>query len=233
MTDRDSSLQAVLFDLDGTLIDTAQDLANALNRALADNARPALPYAEIRPTVSLGAAAMLELGFGVKPETPEFAALREQFLRHYERDIAAHSRLFPQVDAVLRHLETTGLVWGIVTNKPARLTAALLAELGFSERAACVVAGDTLPVRKPDPAPLLHACEILNRDPARALFVGDAERDIEAGRRAGMKTLVAAYGYLGEADTPTAWGADGIIDSPIEVLDYLPSGRGALPSRKP
>ena len=218
-------LQAVLFDLDGTLIDTAHDLAAALNRALADHGKPALPFERIRPTVSLGAAAMLELGFGVAPESPGFAALREQFLRHYERDIAARSEPFPEIDAVLERLEAAGLRWGIVTNKPGRLTALLLNALCLSERVGCVVAGDTLPVRKPDPAPMLHACRLLGCDPARALYIGDAERDIEAGRRAGMQTLVAAYGYLGEADTPAAWGADGIIHSPIAALDWLPQTR--------
>ncbi|MGI9229702.1 MAG: phosphoglycolate phosphatase [Gammaproteobacteria bacterium] len=215
------SLQAVLFDLDGTLIDTAQDLAEALNRTLTANARPTLPFNRIRPTVSLGAAAMLQLGFGITEAAAEFADLRQQFLHHYEQAIAVHSKPFPEIDTVLDNIEGNGIAWGIVTNKPAHLTQALLTALCFSERTACVVAGDTLPVRKPDPAPMLHACDILNCDPAHTLYVGDAERDVQAGKRAGMQTLVAAYGYLGDVDQPADWGADGIIDSPIRILDWL------------
>ncbi len=214
-------LQAILFDLDGTLVDTAPDIADALNHTLAANNRPRLPFATIRPKVSLGAAAMLELAFAIRQSDPEFDRLRQQFLQCYQDNLAVHSAPFPGMDRVLKRITANDMKWGIVTNKPGWLTGPLLTALGLDKRTPCIVSGDTLTVCKPDPAPLLHACQLLQCDPAKTLYVGDAERDIQAGRGAGMKTLVAAYGYLGADDKPLEWGADGIINRPTQVLDWL------------
>lgn len=211
----------VLFDLDGTLLDTAPDLANALNAVLQANGRPPLAYEAIRPVVSHGGRALIELGFGLTPGEPEFEPLRRQLLRHYQDHIADHTRLFPGMDRVLRTLGERGIGWGVVTNKPGWLTVPLLQRLDLARHARCVVSGDTLDQRKPHPAPLLHACELSGAAPGECLYVGDAKRDIEAGHRAGMRTLVAMFGYLMEADRPERWGADALIHQPGEILDWL------------
>ncbi len=214
----------VLFDLDGTLVDTAPDLANALNQALANHGKPPLPFKEVRPSVSLGGAAMLQLGFGVRETDPGFTALRDEFLDIYRNSLADHSRLFPGMEQTLAAIEERGLPWGVVTNKPGWLTNPLMRRLELDERTRCIVCGDTLERRKPHPDPLLHACKLLRRAPEESLYVGDARRDIEAGRSAGTMTLVAAYGYLDNEDDPLRWEADGLIDSPLEVLDWLEAG---------
>lgn len=214
----------VLFDLDGTLVDTAPDLANALNQALANHGKPPLPFKEVRPSVSLGGAAMLQLGFGVRETDPGFAALRDEFLGIYRNSLADHSRLFPGMEQTLAAIEDRGLPWGVVTNKPGWLTNPLMRRLELDERTRCIVSGDTLERRKPHPDPLLHACKMLRRAPEESLYVGDARRDIEAGRSAGTMTLVAAYGYLDSGDDPQRWEADGLIDNPQEVLDWLEPG---------
>ncbi len=223
-----ASASTVLFDLDGTLLDTAPDLAAALNATLQLNGREPLPYERIRPVVSHGGKALIELGFGLDPQHPDFKPLRKQLLDLYQANIAVETRLFPGMDEVLDSLEQRGIRWGIVTNKPGWLTDPLLDALQLSARAACVVSGDTLPERKPHPAPLLHACRLAGCSPAEALYVGDAERDIEAGRNAGMRTLVALFGYLMEHDQPARWGADALIEKPADILDYL---AGAAPRR--
>jgi phosphoglycolate phosphatase len=213
--------RTVLFDLDGTLLDTAPDLAGALNAVLQANGRPALPFELIRPVVSHGGNALIELGFGLKPDEAGFEPLRRQLLDYYETNIARETRLFPGMQQVLDRIEAGGLNWGVVTNKPAWLTDPLMDALGLSERAAGIVSGDTLKERKPHPAPLLHACRLIGSEPHECLYVGDAERDIEAGRRAGMTTLVALFGYLLENDRPETWGATALIKEPGEILDWL------------
>ena len=213
-------IRAVLFDLDGTLADTAADLARALNAIRVKYARPALPLARIRPLVSLGAAAMLKLAFAVEPGNTRFAGLRAEFLNCYAANIARETHLFEGMESVLNDIEAEAK-WGIVTNKPAWLTQPLLRELSLDRRAACVVSGDTLAERKPHPAPVLHACRLIGVAPAETVFIGDAERDIEAGRGAGARTLVAAYGYLADGAAPEDWRADGIVQSPLEIKARL------------
>ena len=211
----------VLFDLDGTLLDTAPDLAAALNATLQLNGREALPFEHIRPVVSHGGRALIELGFGIDPQHAEFEPLRKQLLDLYEANIAVHTSLFPGMADVLEELEHRGIRWGVVTNKPGWLTEPLLDALDLSSRASCVVSGDTLKERKPHPAPLLHACALAGCQPADTMYVGDAERDIEAGRNAGMHTLVALFGYLMEHDRPEDWGADALIKQPSDILEHV------------
>lgn len=212
--------RAVLFDLDGTLLDTAPDLARALNNLLIEQSREPLPFAHIRPFVSHGSAALVRLGFPHAPE-PEFIALRDRLLTLYRAQLAVETKLFDGMSELLSRLESAGLPWGIVTNKPAWLTEPLLESLALRHRAGTVVSGDTFPERKPHPRPLLHAATELGVDAAQCVYVGDAERDILAAKAAGMRALVARFGYIGADDTPDAWPADGWIDSPLDVLEWL------------
>lgn len=214
-------IETVLFDLDGTLLDTAPDLANALNKVLVNNGRSPLPFERIRPAVSHGGAALVRLGFQLEPQHPDFEPLRQQLLDNYRAHIADETRLFPGMQEVLQHIEQSGMNWGVVTNKPGWLTEPLLDALQLSGRAAGIVSGDTLNERKPHPAPLLHACKMIGSTPQHCLYVGDAQRDIEAGHNAGMPTLVALFGYLLEDDRPESWGADALIETPQEILHWL------------
>ena len=215
-------IHAVLFDLDGTLADTAPDLAHALNRTLEHFGRPALPFEAIRPVVSHGGIALIRRGFGMEPEDRGFEERRQHLLDVYLNNICTHTRLFPGMEAVLTRLCARNIPWGIVTNKPSWLTDPLMAALPMPCGTGVVVSGDTLPQRKPHPAPLLHAAERLDTDPAHCLYVGDAERDIEAGRAAGMTTACALFGYLGEEDRPEDWGADLWLRQPGDLLAFLP-----------
>ncbi len=215
----------MLLDLDGTLLDTAPDMAAALNRLRAENGDASLEFAAIRPHVSHGAAALVRLGFPTASDA-EFARLRQRFLDVYAGDIANETRLFPGFETVLEALETRRLPWGVVTNKQTSLTCPLLAQLRLAQRAACVVCGDTVAQRKPHPAPLLHAATLLGLEPEECVYVGDAERDVQAGRSAGMHTLIALFGYLGEHDRPEQWQANGLIREPAELLSWL-NGTGA------
>ncbi len=215
------AIRTVLFDLDGTLADTAPDLAHALNAVRLSHDLPALPFDLIRPVVSHGGKALIELGFAQTHIDADFETLRQQLLQHYHSDLATHTVLFPGMVALLDTLESRGHNWGVVTNKPGWLTDPLLEALKLDQRAGCVVSGDTLPQRKPDPAPLLHACLQCHSEAHQCLYVGDAQRDIEAGRRAGMQTLVALFGYIGEYEQPDTWGADGMVESPEAILQWL------------
>ena len=212
---------ALLFDLDGTLVDTAPDMARALNHLLREHHRPALPFAHIRSQVSHGALALIQLGFGISAEHREFGTLRQRFLQIYAAGLCRETRLFRGMRAVLDHCRQRHLPWGIVTNKPAFLTEPLVKQLGLWDEAACVVSGDTLSRRKPHPQPLLHGCRLTGSSPHRCIYVGDAARDIEAGKRAGMTTLVATFGYLDSADRPISWGADGLVSEPAELIQWL------------
>jgi phosphoglycolate phosphatase len=214
-------IHTVLFDLDGTLLDTAPDLAAALNVVLIENDRPSLPYENIRPVVSHGGIALIELGFGLQRSDPQFEPLRLRLLEHYRENISCKTRPFPGITDVLERLAARGINWGVVTNKPGWLTEPLLRNLDLYDRAACIVSGDTLDERKPHPAPMLHACELAGSEPAQCVYVGDAERDIEAGKNAGMHTLVAMFGYFMDADDPHNWGADGMLDTPADLLAWL------------
>jgi phosphoglycolate phosphatase len=214
-------IKSVLFDLDGTLADTAPDLADALNHVLVAQGQPALPFEHIRPVVSHGGIALIRLGFNIEPEHPEFEGLRQQLLDYYLANIAAKTTLFDGMNDALTHIESHGMNWGVVTNKPAWLTDPLMEALGLAQRAACIVSGDTLPERKPHPAPMLYACNLAGSRAHECLYIGDAERDIEAGRAAGMQTLVALFGYIGDEDDPHTWGADGMIETPGGIIDWL------------
>jgi phosphoglycolate phosphatase len=214
-------IRTVLFDLDGTLADTAPDLGFALNELLREHNRPALPFDRIRPVASHGARALIELGFGVTPDDPRFAALRARFLEIYRANLTRETRLFPGMRELLDAIHARGMNWGIVTNKPAFLTEPLVSQLGLGSEVSAIVSGDTVPNRKPHPEPMLLACRKAGSDAAQCLYVGDAERDIAAGRNAGMTTLVALYGYIGSEESPEDWGADGMVRQPDEILDWI------------
>ena len=212
--------RALLLDLDGTLLDTAPDMAAALNALRRECGQPELGFATIRPQVSHGAAALVRLGFPAARDA-EFETLRRRFLDLYRAALATHTRLFPGYDAVLDTLAAQAVPWGIVTNKPGWLTDPLVAELGLAARAGCVVSGDTVAERKPHPAPLLHAAGLLGVAPASCVYAGDAERDIVAGRAAGMATVAVRFGYLAAGEDPAAWNPDGIVERPGELLDWV------------
>jgi phosphoglycolate phosphatase len=221
-----SSVRTVLFDLDGTLADTAPDLAAALNKVLVEQRRTPLPFLRIRPHVSHGSTALIRLGFDKAPGDDGFAQLRERLLQHYAENLCCNTRLFAGVPKLLDQLRARGIRWGIVTNKPAFLTDPLIERLPLPHRPACVVSGDTTANRKPHPGPMLHASVLALTEPTACWYVGDAARDIQAGRDAGMKTLVALYGYIGDNEDPAAWGADAMVRSPLEILDLIDADRG-------
>ncbi len=213
----------VLFDLDGTLADTAPDLAAAVNALLADEGRAALPYEQIRPWVSWGAPRLVRLAFGDNLAEEELQSLRSRLLIFYEAGLCRQSRVFPAMEPVLDGLERAGLPWGIVTNKPGWLTEPLVAALGLADRAGTVISGDTLPYAKPHPMPLLHAARELGVGRNRCLYVGDAARDVEAGRAAGMVTVAAAWGYIPADDDPANWAADRVFHDPGDLLELAAS----------
>lgn len=219
--------RAVLFDLDGTLADTAPDLAYALNQTLLRFERQPLPYATIRPVVSHGGIALIQLGFGIATDAPGFEQRRQYLLDVYAANLCRETVLFPGMAEVLEYLEARALPWGIVTNKPAWLTDPLIAAMQLDHRAGCVVSGDTCAQRKPHPQPILHACQLLDRDPTDTWYVGDAGRDIEAGRAAGCPTVGALFGYLHPEDPPEAWHSDLMIETPAQLLELLSDGTGA------
>lgn len=215
-------LLAVLFDLDGTLADTAPDLAHALNVVREEQDKHHLPFDEIRPHVSHGATALIQLGFPEHAsESDRFGTLRLRLLDVYKNNLTLHTRLFDGMSELLAELEQRDIKWGVITNKPAWLTEPLLDELGLKERAACIVSGDTTTQCKPHPQPMYHACNEINIPPANCLYIGDAQRDIDAGHNAGMRTLVALFGYLGDNDQPEQWQANAMITTPMEALSWL------------
>jgi len=214
-------IEHVLFDLDGTLVDTANDLANALNAIREIHNKPKLSKEIIRPTVSLGGNAMIKLAFDLEEGDAGFEIIRDEFLNYYRNNIADESHLFDGMEALLLMLENENIPWGIVTNKSAWLTDPLVNALSLDKHAVCVVSGDTLEQRKPHPAPILHACKLMGANPSTTIYIGDAQRDIEAGRRAGTKTLVALYGYIDAQDDPVSWGADGMVATAHEINSKL------------
>jgi phosphoglycolate phosphatase len=215
----DYELQAVFFDLDGTLVDSAPDLVVAMQRLRAELGESAVDVTAIGAVVSKGGRAMLRRGFP-DADDARIDRLLPRFLDLYAEAIATHTRLYAGMDDVLLALERSGIRWGVVTNKPGRLARALLAAIDLERRCAAMVSGDCLPLRKPDPAPLLHACALAGVDAGRSVYVGDDLRDIEAGKRAGMKTIAAGWGYLNGED-PLAWQADSVAMSPGELLGVL------------
>ena len=254
------AIGVVLFDLDGTLLDTAADMAAALNVVLASHGRAPLANDAVRPFVSQGGMALINLGFGLMDNVVDgdgdddsdgdsdsesnsnsasksknksksnvnsnsdeqlMRRLYDELLAAYRKNINVHTRLFPGMDKLLAHIDGSQRRCGIVTNKPGFLTEPLLDEMNLRARMACVISGDTLPRRKPYPDQLLHACELIQVRVADAVYVGDDARDIECGKRAGMRTIAAAYGYIPPGVDPHAWGADAVIDSPAEMLRWL------------
>ncbi|MBL1432064.1 MAG: HAD-IA family hydrolase [Gammaproteobacteria bacterium] len=215
------SYDAVLLDLDGTLADTAPDLAQALNQTLLYHDKETLPFDVIRPHVSHGGLALIKLGFGFDENHSDYATAREYLLNNYLHNIAQHTRLFEGMAELLETLESNNTPWGIVTNKPAYLTTPLVKALALDQRASCVVSGDTVAHSKPHPAPLIHACKVMGVAAKQCLYIGDAKRDIEAGHNAGMTTLAAAFGYISDDDRVEEWQADGIVHSALEIVDWI------------
>jgi phosphoglycolate phosphatase len=211
--------KAVLFDLDGTLADTAPDLANAVNRLRVSRGLHALPYEVLRPVASAGARGLVGVAFGIGADDQRYVALRDEFLKNYETDIAVDSRLFDGIAPLLLALENAGIAWGIVTNKIAHLTGLLVPQIGLAH-AACMVSGDTTPFSKPHPAPLIEACKQMNIRPEDCWYVGDDLRDIQAGVAAGMTTVAAGWGYCGDTP-PAAWEADAVANSPSSLLHLI------------
>lgn len=216
-----SSVRAVLFDLDGTLVDSAPDLALAAERMRATRGLPALPVAGYRPHASAGARGMLRIAFGLTPDDPAYDALKREFLHEYSECLLHNTACFDGVADLLSVLEHACLPWGIVTNKAQHLTRQVLAGLPLLAPAGTVICGDTLAVAKPHPDPLLAAARQLGVSPAACVYVGDDERDIVAGRAAGMFTVAARYGYLGESGETAHWAADAEVNSPLELLKLL------------
>lgn len=216
-----SSVAAVLFDLDGTLVDSAPELGAAADKMRLDRGLASLPQALYRPMAGAGARGMLGVAFGIRPEAPEFAALREEFFRNYEARMLLNTHVFDGVPGLIDRLQAQGLAWGIVTNKAKRFTEPLVRSIAAFSGAGAVVSGDTTPFAKPDPEPLLEAARRLDLDPTRCVYVGDDERDILAGRAAGMRTVAATYGYMGAQADATLWQADASIESPAELLQWL------------
>jgi len=215
------TIRGVLFDLDGTLIDSAPDLAGAANRLRADHGLAPLPLADLRPMVGSGARGMVGVAFGVKPGEPRFDELRDAFLSHYEAGLLQSTQPFEGIELLLRALEAAGTPWGIVTNKATRFTAPIVAGLGLDRRAAVVVCGDTTPHAKPHPQPLLHAAQAMGLPAQSIVYVGDDLRDAQAAKAAGMPMIAATWGYLGLGEPVEAWGADAVADAPSDVSDWL------------
>ncbi len=217
--------EAVLFDLDGTLVDTAPDMVAILAGLQKDNGCDPLPYERVRSHVSNGAMGLVRLGFPEASEA-EHERLYREYLDRYEQALCVGSTLFPGMPELLDRFDAHACPWGVVTNKPQRMTEPLLEQLGLSNRIAATVSGDTLPQRKPHPAPVLLACRMMNVAPARTIYVGDAERDIAAGRAAGTHTIAAAWGYITPGDDPAAWGADLVAAGTAELIRQVLDATG-------
>jgi len=213
--------RGILFDLDGTLADTAPDLVAVTNLMLAEAGRPPVPYAIARNEVSNGAVGLLRLAFRLARDAPVDGALRQQFLETYERIGHESSRLFLSLNEINDIVSRLGSAWGVVTNKPEALTRSLLERLGLLAHAGTVIGGDTLPERKPHPAPLELAARELGLEPRDCIYIGDAERDVVAGRAAGMRTVATSYGYIRPGEDVAGWGADAIVDHPRRILPML------------
>lgn len=214
-------IQAVLFDLDGTLIDSAPDLAAAAEKMRLDRSLPSLPLGLYRPMTGSGARGMIAVAFGLTPEDAGYAALKDEFFVNYARCMTERTRVFEGVQSLVTQLRERNLAWGVVTNKAERFTVPLTRSMPLFDSAAVVIGGDTTPHLKPHPEPLLEAARRLGMEPSRCVYVGDDERDIVAGRAAGMGTVAAVYGYLGKQSDTALWGAHATIKSPLELLQLL------------
>lgn len=214
-------LSCVLFDLDGTLVDTSADLIAALNHALTQHQFAEVAADGVKPYISYGAAAMIKHSVAATVDATVQADLLQSFLEYYQDNIATHSALFAGMDATLASIEALGLKWGVITNKRQRFTQPLLDALGLSQRAACIISGDSTPHSKPHPLPMLTGCEQAGVAAQECVYIGDASHDIAAGRAAAMKTLVATYGFLKPDDQPEQWGADLLVASPLHINDWI------------
>jgi len=212
---------AVFFDLDGTLADTAEDLAAPIHAMRAARGLPAMALETLRPHASMGARGLILEGLGVSSDDPTFEPLRQEFLRRYEAAMLVHTRLFAGMPEVLDALDEAGIRWGVISNKFERYVRPILAGLGVLERSVCAVGGDTTPYSKPHPEPLLHGARIAAVEAQQCIYVGDDLRDIEAGHAASMRTIAAAYGFCGGEASPRQWGADHVIAHPLELLHLL------------
>ncbi len=217
----DGVAKAILFDLDGTLVDTADDLGAALNYVLLKHHQPPCSPTQYRPVASHGAKGLLELGFGEQLSNYDFASLRQQLLDYYALHVCVHSQLFPGGSELIAYLDQQQLPWGIVTNKPYRLAASMLRQLPALNSCAILLGGDSLAQRKPDPTPLWVASQQLKVSSQQCWYVGDAKRDIEAGNRAGMTTVLASFGYIAGSDQPELWQADMSINSLAELIELI------------
>jgi len=214
-------IKAVLFDLDGTFADTAPDLAAALNHTRSTRHLPPLPLAVLRPQASHGSRGLLKVGFDIDPDHPDYITLRDIFLDYYASNICVHSQLFGDTAKLIATLEQRGIKWGIVTNKPHRYTVPLMQALGYADRAACLVSGDTFAHAKPHPEPLLKACQLIGVAAAECLYLGDDLRDMQAANAAGMRGIIANYGYVSAEASVENWDAHGSIDKPTELLGLI------------
>ena len=221
MVTRLAGVRAVLFDLDGTLIDSAPDLALAGNALRQSRALTPIDLGTYRPHAGSGARGILRVALGVTPELPDYEALRQEFLEAYNHHLLSQTLCFAGVEDLLACLVARGMPWGVVTNKATRFTQPTVSAFGMLQSAAAVVCGDTTPHTKPHPAPVLAAMAAAQMSPRHTVYVGDDERDIQAGRAAGVRTVAAAYGYLGPGSDPRTWGADAVIQSPLELLNLL------------
>jgi 2-phosphoglycolate phosphatase len=212
---------AIFFDLDGTLLDTAPDLAFALNTLLEQEGLESISYQDIRTVASNGSPAIINLGFDITAEDSDYPSLQQRFLQLYQDNITRETALFDGMEEVLTALEKANIPWGIITNKPAFLTEPLAKGLNLTHRAACIVSADTTPFSKPHPAPMFYACDIIQHKPENCLYIGDAARDIEAGKNVHMQTVAALYGYIGIDDNPENWQADASINHPRDILQWL------------
>jgi 2-phosphoglycolate phosphatase len=223
-----TALKAVLFDLDGTLLDTAPDFASVLNGMLQRRQREPVPYSAIRQTVSHGARALVELGFGSSEGDSDFDQLLAELLEQYQANLSQDTRLFDGIEELLQLVEQRGMAWGIVTNKPARYTDALLHDLQLAQRSATTICPEQVENRKPHPESIYLACAQVGCEVNEAIYVGDHRRDIEAGINAGMQTIAAAYGYIDDQDPPQQWGADQVAHNVTELEFYIRERMGLL-----
>lgn len=214
-------ISLILFDLDGTLADTAPDIAVAINTLRLEEQRAPLPYASLRALVSRGANALLHFAFGTQPGDADHERLKQRFLSLYAENLCHDTQLFPGTDDVLRALEANGYRWGIVTNKPGALARPLLDQMGLRQRMSALVTGDCLPRRKPHPEPLLEACQLAGCAPGNTVYVGDAQCDMQAANAANIPGLLVRYGYIGDDDEPDTWQATAVLEQPQDLLIWL------------
>ena len=214
-------VSTVLFDLDGTLIDTAPDMAAALDILCDEENHPRKPYSEVRPIVSNGSVALIKLAFGTAMDEPTLERLKSRYLDIYQQHLSVHSTLFDEMTELLEQLESNDIKWGVVTNKPGWLTEPLMESLGLFQRASCIVSADTTKNRKPHPEPMYLACKLTGAQPGECVYVGDARRDIEAGQNAGMMTIIAEYGYIEASENVDDWQADHRIQRPSQIMALL------------